>query len=152
MAETYEDLLLETKDRIAIVTLNRPDKLNAWTPAMGNSLKRALTACATDESVRVIVVTGAGRGFCAGADMELLQKIQKSSEGRSQVGATEDVSLPPGRPGLDLSQHYGGRFGYLFSVPKPVIAAINGPCAGLDRKSTRLNSSHIQKSRMPSSA
>jgi len=129
MHATYEDLLLEVKDRIAIVTLNRPEKLNAWTPAMAASLKRAVAACATDDAVRVIVVTGAGRGFCAGADMNLLQKIQ-TGERRSET-QTEEIPLPAARPGLDVSKQYGGRFGYLFSVPKPVIAAINGPCAGL---------------------
>jgi enoyl-CoA hydratase/carnithine racemase len=129
MTTTYEDLLLEVNDRVAIVTLNRPDKLNAWTPAMGASLKRALSACASDEGVRAIVVTGAGRGFCAGADMALLQKIQ-TGERRSET-QTEELALPPARPGLDVPKYYAGRFGYLFSVPKPVIAAINGPCAGL---------------------
>jgi len=129
MSTTYEDLLLEVKDRVAIATLNRPDKLNAWTPAMGASLKRAVAACAADDGVRAIVVTGAGRGFCAGADMGLLQKIQTGE--RTSETKTEEISLPPARPGLDVSRQYGGRFGYLFSVPKPVIAAINGPCAGL---------------------
>ena len=129
MDAAHEDLLLEVKDRIAMVTLNRPEKLNAWTPAMAASLKRAVAACATDDAVRVIVVTGAGRGFCAGADMNLLQKIQ-TGERRSET-QTEEIALPAARPGLDVSKQYGGRFGYLFSVPKPVIAAINGPCAGL---------------------
>ncbi len=130
MSETYEDILLEVRDRVALITLNRPEKLNAWTPAMGASLKRAVVKCATDDAVRVIVVTGAGRGFCAGADMQLLQRIQKTSEGRTQVGATEEAALPPAQAGLDAN-HYTGRFGYLFSVSKPVIAAINGACAGL---------------------
>jgi enoyl-CoA hydratase/carnithine racemase len=129
MSTTYEDLLLEVKNRVAVLTLNRPDKLNAWTPAMGASLKRAVAECAADDGVRAIVVTGAGRGFCAGADMGLLQKIQTGE--RTSETKTEEISLPPARPGLDVSKQYGGRFGYLFSVPKPVIAAINGPCAGL---------------------
>ena len=131
MSETYEDLLFDVRNGVALITLNRPEKLNAWTPAMGASLKRAIVRCANDDAVRVIIVTGAGRGFCAGADMQLLQKIQKSSEGRTQVGATEEASLPPAPAGLDVSQRYSGRFGYLFSVNKPVIAAINGACAGL---------------------
>ena len=131
MNETLEDILLETKDRVAVITLNRPEKLNAWTPEMGTSLRRAVTKCAKDEGVRVIVVTGAGRGFCAGADMERLKKIQQSSEGRSAALAADPEPAPPALPGLDVSPHYGGRFGYLFTVPKPLIAAINGPCAGL---------------------
>jgi len=132
MTETYDGILLETKDRLALITLNRPDKLNAWTPAMGGSLRRAVAACAADEGVRAIVITGAGRGFCAGADMDVLQKIQAGSMGRATPEAAQpEAPLPPARPGLDVSQYYRSRFGYLFSVPKPVIAAINGPCAGL---------------------
>ncbi|HTL27336.1 MAG TPA: enoyl-CoA hydratase [Burkholderiales bacterium] len=130
VSHSYEDLLFDVQNGVALITLNRPEKLNAWTPAMGASLKQAVVKCAADDAVRVIVVTGAGRGFCAGADMQLLQRIQKSSEGRAQVGATEEASLPAARAGLDVSR-YSGRFGYLFSVPKPVIAAINGACAGL---------------------
>jgi enoyl-CoA hydratase/carnithine racemase len=131
MNETLEDILLDIKDRVAVITLNRPEKLNAWTPEMGTSLRRAVTQCAKDDGVRVIVVTGAGRGFCAGADMQRLKKIQQSSEGRSAALAADPEPAPPALAGLDVSQHYGGRFGYLFAVPKPVIAAINGPCAGL---------------------
>jgi enoyl-CoA hydratase/carnithine racemase len=131
MNQTFEDILLDIKDRVAVITLNRPDKLNAWTPEMGTSLRRAVTQCAKDDGVRVIVVTGAGRGFCAGADMERLKKIQQSSEGRSAALAADPEPAPPALPGLDVSRHYGGRFGFLFAVPKPLIAAINGPCAGL---------------------
>ncbi len=132
MTQAYEDILLTTKDRLALITLNRPDKLNAWTPAMGHSLRRAVAACAADEGVRAIVITGAGRGFCAGADMGMLQRIRDGSAGRATPEAAQaEEPLPPARPGLDVSQHYRSRFGYLFSVPKPVIAAINGPCAGL---------------------
>ncbi len=61
----YEDLTYEVKDRAALVTLNRPDKLNAWTAAMEKSLKRAMAEAVADDEVRVIVITGAGRGFCA---------------------------------------------------------------------------------------
>ena len=123
----YEDLMVATKDGVAVISLNRPAALNAYTAAMGLSLKRAVAAAAGDAAVRVIVLTGAGRGFCAGADMNLLQKI-----------------TPGGRPaqpdfqhdfysglGPDVGPHYGGRFGYLLQARKPVIAAINGPVAGL---------------------
>jgi len=132
MSQSYEDILLAVNHRVATVTLNRPDKLNAWTPAMGQSLRRALADCAADAAVRVIVITGAGRGFCAGADMGLLQKIQ-GGEASSASAAASHVQEPPlaERAGLEVAPHYASRFGYLFSVPKPVIAAINGPCAGL---------------------
>ena len=132
MKTDYEDLLLEVKERLARITLNRPDKLNAWTPAMGRSLRAAVAACAANDDVRAIVITGAGRGFCAGADMEVLQKIGEGSAGRAMPeAAPAEEPMPPARPGLEVAQHYRSRFGYLFAVPKPVIAAINGPCAGL---------------------
>ncbi|MEN6542082.1 enoyl-CoA hydratase [Parvibaculum sp.] len=128
-----EDLLYEVKDRVALLTLNRPDKLNAWTAAMERSLKQALAAAVADDNVRVIVVTGAGRGFCAGADMGLLQSIKPDNwEERelAQAAREEKFDFASGL-GPDVSPHYGGRFGYLMQVKKPIIAAINGPAAGL---------------------
>ncbi|MBC7983119.1 MAG: enoyl-CoA hydratase [Candidatus Obscuribacterales bacterium] len=129
----FEDILYAVKDRIATITFNRPDKLNAWTAAMQSSVKRAMIAAANDESVRIIVITGAGRGFCAGADMGSLQKIEpgKAEErelarGDGEIEVDEKFALGP-----DVTAHYGGRFGYLMSIRKPIIAAINGPCAGI---------------------
>jgi enoyl-CoA hydratase/carnithine racemase len=128
----YEDILYSTADGIATITLNRPDKLNAWTAAMQSSIKRAMADAANDESVRVIVVTGAGRGFCAGADMSGLQQIDAAKwDERALASADHDVALKDNKLGPDVSEHYGGRFGYLMSIPKPIIAAINGPCAGI---------------------
>ena len=133
LADTLEDMTLETRGKVAIITLNRPDKLNAWTAAMERSMRSALAACAKDDAVRAIVVTGAGRGFCAGADMNLLQSIdpkagEKRDLAQANAGATYDWdrSLGP-----DISGHMSGRFGYMPQIPKPIIAAINGPCAGL---------------------
>lgn len=129
----YEDLIYEVKDHVAILTLNRPDKLNAWTAAMEKSIKRALAAAVQDDAVRVIIVTGAGRGFCAGADMGLLQQIKPTNwEDRelAQAAREESFDFASGL-GPDVTSHYGGRFGYLFQVKKPIIAAINGPAAGL---------------------
>src|SRR4029079_12286505 len=105
VSHSYEDLLFDVQNGVALITLNRPEKLNAWTPAMGASLKQAVVKCAADDAVRVIVVTGAGRGFCAGADMQLLQRIQKSSEGRAQVGATAEAALPAARAGVHASPY-----------------------------------------------
>jgi enoyl-CoA hydratase/carnithine racemase len=128
----YEDILYATADGVATITLNRPDKLNAWTAAMQSSIKRAMADAANDDSVRVIVVTGAGRGFCAGADMGGLQQIDAAKwDERSLASADHDVALKGNKLGPDVSEHYGGRFGYLMSIPKPIIAAINGPCAGI---------------------
>lgn len=131
--EPLEDLTLETRGSVALITLNRPDKLNAWTAAMERSMRIAMAAAANDPAVRAIVVTGAGRGFCAGADMNLLQEIDPDAgEKRSLASASSGVTYDWDRSaGPDISSHMGGRFGYVPQIPKPVIAAINGPCAGL---------------------
>ncbi|MFZ3035163.1 MAG: enoyl-CoA hydratase [Parvibaculum sp.] len=129
----YEDLSYEVKGNVGVVTLDRPDKLNAWTAAMEKSIKQALAAAVQDDAVRVIIITGAGRGFCAGADMNMLQKIQPTNwEDRELATAAKEESFDfASGLGPDVSPHYGGRFGYLFQIKKPIIAAINGPAAGL---------------------
>jgi enoyl-CoA hydratase/carnithine racemase len=129
----YEDILFEVNDRIAVITLNRPEKLNAWTAAMQASVRRALEAAGADPQVRAIVVTGAGRGFCAGADMSSLQTAS-SRPARAAGGVlAAEASAPTSAPALgpDVSAHYGGRFGHMMAIPKPIIAAVNGPCAGI---------------------
>jgi enoyl-CoA hydratase/carnithine racemase len=146
MTDNYEDIRYEVRDRVGWITLDRPAKLNAWTAAMERSVKRALGAADHDDAVRAIVVTGAGRGFCAGADMGLLEGLTTAAPDTRAL-ARSDVSKPVGPTGggmapalrggamsvlgPDVSAHYGGRFGYLMSVRKPIIAAINGPCAGI---------------------
>lgn len=128
----YEDILYDVKGHVAVVTLNRPVKLNAWTAAMQASVKRAIVDAQADDTVRVIVVTGAGRGFCAGADMGNLQQIRPEKWNERELARADSrVEAPKSSLGPDVSQHYGGRFGYLMSIKKPVIAAINGPCAGI---------------------
>ena len=128
----FEDVLYEVKDRVAVIRLNRPESLNAFTAAMGIGLKKAIGAAVADDSVRVIVLTGAGRGFCAGADMKLLQAIKTGAASASR-SLEEDKNLPDFSSDLgpDVSGHYGGRFGYMLKARKPIIAAINGPAAGL---------------------
>ena len=109
---TTEDVVLyEAAEGIATITLNRPERLNAWTGPMGTAYFDALDRAADDGDVRVIIVTGAGRGFCAGADMDMLQGIGNAGGGGRD---------PETRPHT-----------YATSIPKPVIAAINGACAGL---------------------
>jgi enoyl-CoA hydratase/carnithine racemase len=133
MSEAYQDILYTVQDRIARITLNRPKKLNAWTPAMEASVRRAMTAAAADDAVRAIVVTGEGRGFCAGADMGLLEGLSSQAIDVQRVidRGAQRVAGPASELGPAVAAHYGGRFGYLMSVHKPIIAAINGPCAGI---------------------
>ncbi len=129
----YEDILYNVQSRIAVITLNRPDKLNAWTAAMQASVKRAIVAASKDENVGVIVITGAGRGFCAGADMANLQQIRPQNWNDRELAQADRSVEVESRPDLgpDISKHCTGRFGYLMSIRKPIIAAINGPCAGI---------------------
>ena len=123
---TYAEIIYEVRDRIATITLNRPDKLNAWTQRMGGEVRTAVHAALDDAGVHVIVVTGAGRGFCAGADMNLLSGLAADGPG---AGATPNAARTAAADSLDAN--YAPAFGYLLRTGKPVIAAINGPIAGI---------------------
>jgi enoyl-CoA hydratase/carnithine racemase len=113
---------------VATITLNRPDKLNAWTAVMEQEVRRAVYDAEADENVRVIVLTGAGRGFCAGADMSLLSNIAaKGVTDRERVLANSDSSEKRDNVRADFQKKYS----YFPSIQKPVIAAINGPAVGL---------------------
>jgi enoyl-CoA hydratase/carnithine racemase len=120
----HQDILYSVEDGVATITLNRPDRLNAWTGRMHHEVKAAMRAAADDDKVRVIVLTGAGRGFCAGADMEALQSIQGGSGGRAATAKEEPFDAK-------ADANFQKTYSYFPSVPKPIIAAINGPCAGL---------------------
>ena len=125
----YEDVTYKANGGVGVISLNRPQALNAFTAAMGRGLKASMADAVADAAVRVIVLTGTGRGFCAGADMNLLQKI---SPGGGAATAEPEVKHDFSSDiGPDVGPHYGGRFGYLLQARKPVIAAINGPAAGL---------------------
>lgn len=122
---SYEDILYRVDEGVAVITLNRPDRLNAWRGEMDRDVRAAMRAAADDPSVRVIVLTGAGRGFCAGADMNALTSIQNDS--KAAAGATRTVeAFDPSAP-----ENFRKQYSYFPSVPKPIIAAINGACAGL---------------------
>jgi len=127
----YQDILTHLEDGILTLTLNRPDRLNAWTDTMEAECKQVITQAGGDDAVRCIIITGAGRGFCAGADMGGLQQIGDEA-GAAGTGA---AATAPARQAVtdteDLEALYPGRFGYLYRCPKPIIAAINGPCAGI---------------------
>jgi enoyl-CoA hydratase/carnithine racemase len=122
----YEEILYEVADPIATITLNRPKALNAWTNRMGAEVRHAVAAAEEDKSVVAIVLTGAGRGFCAGADLKGLQSL---SGGGRMEGGPDGLQADPGDATADPS--FRKAYSYLMSVRKPVIAAINGPCAGM---------------------
>jgi len=103
---------IDLKDGIATVTLNRPEKMNAWTAQMGAELNEHLVRCDEDDAVRAVVVTGAGRAFCAGADLE--------RGGETFAGGADSAAA--GRPRRVVQP---------WEVRKPIIAAINGPAVGV---------------------
>jgi len=115
----YEQILYEVKDQILTLTLNRPDRLNAFTPQMRNELIDALDRADDDDNVRAIIVTGAGRAFCAGADL---------GSGRE----TFDYQRRNGQMRVSEHRDGGGQLTLrIFETIKPVIAAINGPAVGI---------------------
>ncbi len=121
MATPYTDLLVEKKDHVGIITLNRPDRLNAISGRMLDSFSKALVEMNRDEDVRVIVITGAGRGFCAGLDLQAQLSGNAFAEGEEGGGigaATATIDLRNAPPTV------------LHSVDKPTICALNGGAAG----------------------
>ena len=127
------DVLYDVSERIATLTLNRPDRLNAYTGRMSEQLKAAMARAASDANVRVIVLTGAGRGFCAGADMEVLQGVTTGGNATSGEPVANLDRKFESKLGPDLSPHFrdSQRFAYFARTKKPIIAAINGPIAGI---------------------
>jgi enoyl-CoA hydratase/carnithine racemase len=126
-----QETLYEVVKRVATITLNRPDKLNAWTAVMEQEVRAAMVKAEGDENVRVIVLTGAGRGFCAGADMSLLSTVATKGLDAAQraqaVQAGADADSGAGGARVDFRKKYS----YFPALSKPVIAAINGPAVGL---------------------
>jgi len=120
-AQTGE-VLYGVNDRVATVTLNRPDKLNAWTPAMAEGVREAFGRAEADHGVRAIVLTGAGRGFCAGADMA---GLASRAAGQGRLVAANEAPI------AGLAANFAQRYSYILAMKKPVIAAINGPVAGV---------------------
>jgi enoyl-CoA hydratase/carnithine racemase len=122
----YKDILYEVDDPIATITLNRPDKLNAWTHRMGEEVRHAVARAERDPAVVGMILTGTGRGFCAGADLKQLSDVSEGSyEGANDPG----LEAQPGDP--EAGAFFLARYAYLLAVRKPVVAAINGPCAGM---------------------
>jgi len=130
--EAIVTVLYAVQDRIARITLNRPEQLNAYTPDLAVDLKRAFARAANDPGVRVIVLTGAGRGFCAGMDMTVLaaQASGAFPEGPDERLIALESSFASAEPSIDSHFTDPERFNYFLRTRKPVIAAVNGPAAG----------------------
>lgn len=118
-------IVYEVGDRVATITLNRPERLNAWTGRMHTEYRWALDAAQQDPGVRVVVVTGAGRGFCAGADARALGA--HAERGGYDPGTPDDLATP----GYGVHSGIDGDFRFHLGLRTPVIAAINGPAAGV---------------------
>ena len=116
----YEQILSERRDDVVVLTLNRPERLNAWTPHMASELADAIEHANGDRAVGAIVLTGAGRGFCAGADMETTfkKRIDGVDPGANTAGG--DGGMPAGLDWVALCRR-----------AKPLIAAVNGAAVGI---------------------
>lgn len=125
---SYEEIVYGVDDPVATITLNRPQALNAWTDRMGLEVRHAVAAAESDPRVVGIVITGAGRGFCAGADMSRLSAVSSGTYAAEQL--PDDLKSAPGAPAFGDDLHLG-TYTYFLSVPKPIVAAINGPIAGM---------------------
>ncbi len=112
---TYESILYDSADGIARITLNRPDRLNSFTTQMHEELRDALAQVQTDDNLRVLLLTGAGRGFCAGQDLG-------------------DRAVAPGSAPIDLGESIQNNYRPLVltlrNLPMPVVCAVNGVAAG----------------------
>jgi 2-(1,2-epoxy-1,2-dihydrophenyl)acetyl-CoA isomerase len=113
---SYKCLLYEVKDGVATLTLNRPDRLNALGDTLRDDLQDALTQASDDPEVRVMIVTGAGKGFCSGGDVKAMSERRESGSGRPLM-----EKVAPGRDRTVLAMR---------DSPKPIIAAVNGAAAG----------------------
>ncbi len=110
---SYEQILYEQRGDVALITLNRPEKLNAWTPLMSLEMQQAIEAAGADRSVGAIVLTGAGRGFCAGADISAVFDAQLQGD----QAASKPLST---RDWIELIRS-----------SKPIVAAVNGAAIGI---------------------
>jgi len=124
-----DEVLYSEIDNIAILTLNRPDKLNAYNENIYYGLKEGINRINLNDKINAIIITGAGRGFCAGADMDNLKNTSKGKTITPKPKESEE--LPLEKLGPKIEEHYKTRFGFMAMCRKPIIAAINGPCAGI---------------------
>ena len=120
----YSEILYAVSDPVAVITLNRPASMNAWTDTMDGEIKDAIEIAAADRSVVGIVITGAGRAFCAGADMKTLSSL-------SEGGGAARPDRQAVQSAAEATGEFTGRFPYLMTIDKPIIAAVNGAVAGM---------------------
>jgi enoyl-CoA hydratase/carnithine racemase len=125
MTPRYEEILYSVEDPVATITLNRPRYLNAWTQRMAAEVRHAVARAEADPAVVGVIITGAGRAFCAGADMNNLTSLTEG--GRMET----DFSELEVRRGEPIPDDFSGEYTYLLAVKKPIVAAINGPIAGM---------------------
>ena len=125
----YESITLENVSSTAVLTFNRPASLNAFTYPMMDEFKHALATAEQDDTVTGIVITGAGRGFCAGMDMNALGTLSATGEQEGAENLKDKLKASPGDS--SMGEDFTSGFTYLMTIRKPVIAAINGACAGL---------------------
>jgi enoyl-CoA hydratase/carnithine racemase len=116
---------LTVEDGIGVVTLNRPERMNAWTGRMHTEYRWCLAELDADPAVGAIVITGAGRGFCVGGDAEALQG--HAEKGGYDPGTPRQLSMP----GYGTDTRFDASFAYQFGLSKPILAAMNGPAAGV---------------------
>ena len=123
----YEEIIYDVADGVAVITMNRPETLNALTDRTQAEIRHALDQSERTEDTIGTVLTGAGRGFCSGVDMNALGAM--SEAGRRLGAAHADLAADPGNPDNDPNFQIGAA--YFLGLRKPLIAAINGACAGL---------------------
>ena len=124
-----QEILYAVADRVARITLNRPDKLNAWTATMEQEVRSAIEEAERDGQVRVIVLTGGGRGFCAGADMSLLGAVAR--QGVTDLVRERTLDNKGKEQKERVRADFQTKYSYFLATEKPVIAAVNGPVVGL---------------------
>ena len=128
---SYQSIIYEVKEGVGLITLNRPDRLNAWNHEIETELREVMSEASIDGDVKAVVITGAGRGFCAGADMSDLSDSTGEDSDSMRESQRARLQYAPTEGQLELPSDYSMRYTYFTGTPKPVIAAINGPCAGL---------------------
>ncbi len=125
----YQDITYEVNEPVAVVTMNRPANLNAFTTLMLAEVRHALARAEQDERVVGVVLTGAGRGFCAGMDMNALDTMSASGGEREEEDDFSHLDARPGNP--DMGPDFAHIYDHLIGLRKPLIAAVNGAAAGL---------------------